>query len=72
MFSSVGWTVAVGVVMALVRAGADWILCRGRAWDIGTGLMVVVVDCLELAEEEGRVSALGLPVIIVQLNPGAT
>ena len=67
MFSSVGWTVAVGVVMALVRAGADWILCRGRAPEPGTGLMVV--DSLE---EEDRVSALGFPVIIVQLNPGAT
>lgn len=54
--------------MALVRAGADWILCRGRAPEPGTGLMVV--DSLE--EEEDRVSALGFPVIIVQLNPGAT
>ena len=56
--------------MTLVRAGADWILCIGRVWDPGTGLMVV--DSLELAEEEVTVLALGLPVIMVQLNPGAT
>ena len=68
--SSVGWTVAVGVVITLVRAGLDCILCRGRAWDPGTGLMVV--DSLALAEEEVTVLALDLPVIMVQLNPGAT
>lgn len=31
-----------------------------------------MVDSLELAEEEVAVPALGLPVIIVQLEPGAT